>query len=116
LGARGLGYTPLHTAAQNGHIDIVKFFTLEKHCDPMLRDRDNNAALHIAVLQGRFEIVRFLIEELKCPLDIAGQDNQWIPFEMAVKTHHFDIARYLQEHSVIPYINTAILMLKQLGL
>ena len=26
-------YTPLHHAAMTGHIDIVKFFTVEKYCD-----------------------------------------------------------------------------------
>ena len=32
-----LGYSSiLHHAAMKGHIDIVKFLTVEKHCDPML--------------------------------------------------------------------------------
>ena len=26
--------TPLHNAAWNGHIDVVKFHTLKMHCDP----------------------------------------------------------------------------------
>ena len=63
---------------------------------------------------GHLRIVKFLIENLKCPPDIAGQLNV-TPLQIALIKNHFDIAQYLQKHSVLPYIYTAMATLKQLG-
>ena len=41
--------TPLHRAVIDGHIEVVKFLTLEKHCEPTSRDENNHTALHLAV-------------------------------------------------------------------
>ena len=96
-------------------MDIVKFLTVEKHCDPMSQDILGNTVLHHAVLGGHLEIVKFLIEELKCPPDISGSCNK-TPIHMAIHKNHLEIARYLQKHSVIPYIYTAIEMVNRFGL
>ena len=77
-------------------MDIVKFLTMEKHCDPMSQNFNSNTALHNAVMGGHLEVVMFFIEELKCPPDIPGQWNI-TPHQMAVHNDHFDIAKYLQE-------------------
>ena len=46
--------TPLYlAAAQIGHIDTIKFLTLETKCDPTSRNADNNTALHLAVAKLR---------------------------------------------------------------
>ena len=74
----------------------------------------NNTALHSAVWGGHLEIVKFFIVELKCPPDTAGQRNM-TPLQMAILRNHFDTAQYLQKHSVIRYIYTAIAMMKRLG-
>ena len=96
-------------------MDIVKFLTMEKCCDPVSQNIDGNTALHSAVLGGDIEVVKFVVEELKCPPDIAGQLNI-TPLHLAKKQHNFDIAQYLQKHSVLSYIYTAIEMVNQLGL
>ena len=97
-----------------GHTDIVKFLTVEKHCDPLSQDIFHNTTLHHAVISGYLEIVKFLIEELKCPQDVLGLDDL-TPLEIATNENHPEIAQYLQQHSVISYIYTAIAMMKQLG-
>ena len=96
-------------------MDIVKFLTLEKHCDPMSRDIHGNTTVHHAVLNGQLEIVKFLIEKLKCPPDIMPGDLNLTLLQLASYCDP-DIAQYLQKHSVVPYIHTAIVMMKQLGL
>ena len=80
----------------------------------MSRTIHNNTALYFAAANGNFETVKFLIEEVKCPPDIAGAFNM-TPLQIAIAANHSDIA-HLQKHSVIPYIYTAIAMVKQLGL
>ena len=111
------GYTPLHCAAIEGHMDIVKFLTVEKDCDPLSKNNDNTTILHCADVGGHLDIpvVKFLIEGLKCPPDIAGPLDS-TPLQSAILMDRFDIAQYLQKHSVIPHIYTAIAMMKQLGL
>ena len=44
--------TPLHRASVHGHIGVVKFLTLEIHCDPKCRNGDNYTAIHIAAENG----------------------------------------------------------------
>ena len=87
---------------------------MEKHCDSMSRDILNNTVLHNAVFSGHLKIVKFLVEKLKCPPDIPGNLNL-TPLQMARIRNHSDIAHYLQKHSVLPYIYTAMAMMRQLG-
>ena len=118
------GRNPLHTAATFGHLNIVKYLTNKQDSNPprfddnkytpLHYDTFNNTALHYAVTNGHFEIVKFLVEELKFPPDISGQHNM-TPLQMARLKNHSDIAQYLQKHSVIPYIYTAIQMVNEFG-
>jgi len=105
--------TPLHYAAMKGDLGIVKFLTLEKHCDSMSTNIYGNTALHIAVHFGHLEIVKFFVEVLECSPDILGLQNLTL-LEMAEANNHPDVAQYLQKHSVIPYIHTAIAMVRWL--
>ena len=79
-----MNFTPLHLAAMEGHIEIVKFLTVEKNCDPISETIKEITVLHGAALRGHLEIVKFLIEELKCPPDITGYLNI-IPLQMAIE-------------------------------
>ena len=103
--------TPLNLAAVRGRMDIVKFLNLEKHCDPMSQDIYGNTALHHAVLNGLF-----LIEKLKCPLYIIMPGDLNLTLLQLASYCDPDIAQYLQQQSVVPYIHTAISMMKQIGL
>ena len=99
-------YTPLHCAAMKGQIDIVKYLTVEKHCNPLCRDISQNTPLHKAAQKGHIDTVKFLVEELKCPPDIAGYRNL-TPLQMAASWNHSDVVRYLQKYSALPYKYTA---------
>ena len=83
-------------------MDIVKFLTVEKHCDPVSQNIDGDTVLYCAVLGGNLDIVKYLVEELKCPPDITGPRNM-TPLQLAQSINRPDIAQYLQKHSVVPY-------------
>ena len=76
--------TPLHYAAHNGHLDVVKFLTFEKHCHPNQKDIRNNTPFHFAVRNGHLQVVKFL-EELQCPPNVRGKRNHQLA---KIKGHH----------------------------
>ena len=80
------------------HLDTVKFLTVEKQCDSMLRNTKCNTALHCAVMGGHLQTVKFFIEELKCSPDIRGQQNM-TPVQLAAYNDHREIAQYLLKYS-----------------
>ncbi|KAF7339545.1 hypothetical protein MSAN_02169000 [Mycena sanguinolenta] len=53
------GYTPLHLAADRGHLSIVKFL-LEKGSDPTIKDEDDLTAVELAQAAGHESIVQLL--------------------------------------------------------
>ena len=52
--------TPLHVAAANGQLEIVRYFTITRGCDPEVRSDSNHAPLGYAVHNGHIETVKFL--------------------------------------------------------
>jgi len=58
-----------------GHMDIVKFFTVEKQCDPMCRDSDQNTPLHLASWNGHIDVVKFLTLEMHCDPTSKNANN-----------------------------------------
>src|SRR5688572_24198457 len=56
------GWTGLHTAAQQGHVGVVRVL-LEHGADPNAREEgDNTSPLHWAAARGDIEIVRALLD------------------------------------------------------
>ena len=54
--------TPLHYAAEFGHIKVTKFL-IEKGANIEVKNEDGNTPLHEAVDGSHFEVVKFLIEK-----------------------------------------------------
>ena len=46
------GYTPLHHASRNGHLNIVQYLTQECHSDVESKDKDGYTPLHYASENG----------------------------------------------------------------
>jgi hypothetical protein len=57
----GNGNTPLHIAAQNGHLDLVKLL-IEKGGDPNLMNKKNNTPLHMALSYDYIEVSEYLLQ------------------------------------------------------
>ena len=60
-----------------GHVDIVKFLTVEKHS--MCRDNDENTPLHNAAHTGHIEVVKFLTLEMHCDPTSRNANNGGTP-------------------------------------
>ena len=70
------GITPIHIAAQEGHINIVK--TLMTSTDnPDVADNDGNTPIHVSASWGSTEIVETLMTTTDNP-NVATCKQQWM--------------------------------------
>ncbi|XP_078338519.1 uncharacterized protein LOC111103489 isoform X4 [Crassostrea virginica] len=67
------GRTPLHFAAQNGHLNVCHCL-LQHGCHPDDQDNVKYTALHRASSQGHTEVIEFLIDK-HCNLDIQDENG-----------------------------------------
>ncbi|XP_053566517.1 ankyrin repeat domain-containing protein 6 isoform X2 [Bombina bombina] len=84
------GRTPLHLAANKGHLNVVQIL-LKAGCDLDIQDDGNQTALHRAAVVGNSDILAALIQE-GCSLDRQDKDGNtalheaaWHGFSQSVK-------------------------------
>ena len=90
------GYTPLHYAAEYGHLDIAKIL-LENSADIHLLDgtKSSLTALHKSICFGHKEVASFLIEK---GANIDQKDGSgWSPLHLAILYNQGEIAEILIE-------------------
>ena len=89
------GHIPLHYAAYNGRLEVVKYFLIQRSCDPMTSKSNNgNTFLHFACIKGHLNIAQYLIKETNC-IASCENNNGVTPLHFACINGHLDIARYL---------------------
>ncbi|KAM7135648.1 ankyrin repeat domain-containing protein 6 isoform 2-T2 [Molossus nigricans] len=84
------GRTPLHLAANKGHLSVVQIL-LKAGCDLDVQDDGDQTALHRAAVVGNTEVISALIQE-GCALDRQDKDGNtalheasWHGFSQSVK-------------------------------
>ncbi|GAB1200473.1 hypothetical protein APSETT444_009846 [Aspergillus pseudonomiae] len=55
------GQTPLHIAAQCGHLGVVRLLLATEHIDVNARDHHGSTPLHVASEKGHVEVVQLLV-------------------------------------------------------
>ncbi|XP_025839661.2 ankyrin repeat domain-containing protein 6 isoform X20 [Vulpes vulpes] len=69
------GRTPLHLAANKGHLSVVQIL-LKAGCDLDVQDDGDQTALHRATVVGNTEVIAALIQE-GCALDRQDKSSLW---------------------------------------
>ena len=89
------GLTPLHFAASNGHMNIVKYIA-EHLEDKNPSTNDGWTPLHSAAYDGHLEIFKCIAEHLddKNPATNDG----WTPLHSAAQEGHLEVVKYIAEH------------------
>ena len=98
------GKSPLFLAAQEGHLEIVRFL-LEIGANKDQAEKDGTTPLHVAAGGGHLDIVRFLVEAGAnndlltriCQQRRISEDDGSTPLHWAAMFGHVDIVRYLVE-------------------
>ncbi|WP_265039233.1 ankyrin repeat domain-containing protein [Wolbachia endosymbiont (group A) of Yponomeuta plumbellus] len=89
------GRVPLHYAAYNGKLDVVKYFVDEGKVDVNLRDNDGQVPLHSASWSGHLDVVEYLISK---GADINAKDKDGkTPLDVATDQKHNDVVGCLQQ-------------------
>ena len=73
---------------------IVKFLTIEMHCDPTTRNTNYLTALHFAVVNGHLDIIHFFISDQNCDPILISQHGETLLHYVA-QCGHLYIVKYL---------------------
>ncbi|CAD6907678.1 unnamed protein product [Tilletia controversa] len=98
------GLVPLHYAAKEGRLDIVRWLVSEAGAMVDLEDREGETALHKAALAGKLPICTFLLANDASPE--AADSDGWTPLHNACSRGYLDIVRLLVEQAEVS-VNTA---------
>ncbi len=98
------GWTPLHHAANNGHLDIVKELLKEPGTARNIPDNNGFTPLHLACKYGHMDVVKFLV--IAYPDVGADVNAQTVagntPLHLACYNKNIDAVIFLIDHKAKP--------------
>ena len=87
------GHRPLHYAAYNGHLEVVKYLGHDRDLVDK-KSADGRTPIFFASQNGHFDIVQYLIEEAQCnPLHI--DNSGWMLIHYASLNGHLRIVQFI---------------------
>ncbi|KAK8774280.1 hypothetical protein V5799_011186 [Amblyomma americanum] len=89
------GYTALHLAALNNHVEVAELLIHQGHANMDLQNVNLQTPLHLAVERQHAQIVRHLVRE-GCNLNIPDKDGD-TPLHEALRHHTLSQLRHLQD-------------------
>lgn len=89
------GGSPLDQAAEQGHLEIVRYLVVNDICNPRKRAGENSfTCLHWAAFKGRTEVVKYLVDEISCDILESGINGE-TPLHLACSKGHIDTVQFL---------------------
>ena len=91
------GGTPLHFAAYNGHMDMVRLLLENGANTEAMRRDDGGTPLDSAAYNGQTDIVRLLLEE-GANIEATRSDDGSTPLDSAAYNGHLDAVTFTAKH------------------
>ena len=88
--------TPLHLAAERGHLALVDLLITKYNCDPQCQDEDGNTPLHVAVENNQYEMAEFLVAKHKGGPHCRNKEGR-SPLHLAAARGHLKIVELLTD-------------------
>jgi hypothetical protein len=88
--------TPLHWAAENGHLDVVKYLVEEKGADGKAADKNGNTPLHWAARYDHWDVVKHLVEQKGADVNASFNDS-YTPLHLIAGYGKLDLVKFLVE-------------------
>ena len=92
------GHIPLHYAAYNGHLEVVKYFDQHDQCRDLMdktSSADGRTPLFFACQYGHLNITQYLIKEAHCDPLRKDKYAGWTLLHHACLKGHFNIVQFL---------------------
>ena len=89
------GSYPIHLAALNGYVDIVKYF-IAKKVDKNIRGTYGFTPLHYACQEGHMNVIKYLVEEAHASVTITSNSGV-TPEDFARSNDQTEAAEYLSK-------------------
>ncbi|WP_341817238.1 ankyrin repeat domain-containing protein [Wolbachia endosymbiont (group A) of Agelastica alni] len=89
-----INHTPLHYAAREGKLELIKFL-LNKGFSIEARDKDDSTPLHYAARKGQLEAAKLLLDE-GASIEAENKDGK-TPLDIAIDQKHDNTVKYFKE-------------------